>query len=232
MPDTSPMLLDIKKLCKSYRQQSDQSGDSQLQVLDHLDLSLDSATSVALLGDSGAGKSTLLHVVAGLEPADSGEVWFDGRALHELAENELAVLRRQQIGLIFQQFHLIDTLSIADNIRFQAYLTGNIDTDYENELVGRLGLRDQLAKKPAQLSRGQQQRVAIARALLNRPRLLLADEPTGSLDEDSSEAVMAVLMELIREAGSSLLMVTHSETMAAYLDNRVRLHLGQLQACD
>lgn len=220
------MLLDIRQLCKSYDQDA-----ARVQVLDQLDLQMDSGSSVALLGDSGAGKSTLLHLVAGLEPIDAGEIWFDGQALHQLAESHLAALRRQQIGLVFQQFHLIDTLSVADNIRFQANLCDNVDEDYERNLINRLGLEDQLNKQPAQLSRGQQQRVAIARSLLNRPRLLLADEPTGSLDEDSSEAVMAILMQLIRESGTALLMVTHSAGMAAYLDRRVRLHLGQLQAC-
>ena len=226
------MLLDIRQLCKSYQQDESQTASERLQVLDRLDLQLEAASSVALLGDSGAGKSTLLHVVAGLEPSDSGEIWFDGAALHQMGEPQLALLRRRQIGLVFQQFHLIDTLSIADNIRFQANLCGTVDAGYENRLVERLGLGDQLNKKPAQLSRGQQQRVAIARSLLNRSRLLLADEPTGSLDEDSSEAVMAIFMELVREASTSLLMVTHSETMAAYLDHRVRLHLGKLQACE
>ena len=221
------MLLDIRQLCKSYPQDK-----GRLTVLDQLDLQLQPGSSVALLGDSGAGKSTLLHLVAGLEPLDSGEIWFDGRAIHGLPEPELALLRRQQIGLVFQQFHLIDTLSVADNIRFQANLCGSLDVDYERNLIDRLGLGEQLNKHPAQLSRGQQQRVAIARSLLGRPRLLLADEPTGSLDEDSSEAVMAILMQLIREAGTALLMVTHSETMAAYLDQRVRLHLGRLQTCN
>ncbi len=221
------MLLDIRQLCKSYPQDK-----GRLTVLDQLDLQLQPGSSVALLGDSGAGKSTLLHLVAGLEPLDSGEIWFDGRAIHGLPEPELALLRRRQIGLVFQQFHLIDTLSVADNIRFQANLCGSLDVDYERNLIDRLGLGEQLNKHPAQLSRGQQQRVAIARSLLGRPRLLLADEPTGSLDEDSSEAVMAILMQLIREAGTALLMVTHSETMAAYLDQRVRLHLGRLQTCN
>ncbi len=221
------MLLDIRQLCKSYPQDK-----GRLIVLDQLDLQLQPGSSVALLGDSGAGKSTLLHLVAGLEPLDSGEIWFDGRAIHGLPEPELALLRRRQIGLVFQQFHLIDTLSVADNIRFQANLCGSLDVDYERNLIDRLGLGEQLNKHPAQLSRGQQQRVAIARSLLGRPRLLLADEPTGSLDEDSSEAVMAILMQLIREAGTALLMVTHSETMAAYLDQRVRLHLGRLQTCN
>ena len=129
---------------------------------------------------------------------------------------------------MFQQFHLISTLSVLDNIRFQAALCGRLNAQYETELIERLGLSDQLAKYPQQLSRGQQQRVAIARSLLHRPALVLADEPTGNLDETSSLEVMDLFTELVRRAGSSLLMVTHSRAMADFMDRRVYLHNGSL----
>jgi len=186
------------------------------------------STSVALLGESGSGKSTLLHLIAGLDRPDSGEILFAGEALHSASESALAALRRSRLSLVFQQFHLISTLTVLDNIRFQAALCRRLDSVYEAELIERLGLGDQTGKYPHQLSRGQQQRVAIARSLLHRPPLVLADEPTGNLDESSSLEVMALFSELVRQAGSSLLMVTHSHAMAEFMDRRVRLHNGKL----
>ncbi|MDJ0776758.1 MAG: ABC transporter ATP-binding protein [Gammaproteobacteria bacterium] len=216
-------MLSIRNLSKSYRS----AGISQA-VLQGLDFDMAASTSVALLGDSGSGKSTLLHLVAGLDRPDGGSIEFAGKALHSAPEPELAALRRSRLSLVFQQFHLIPTLDVLDNIRFQAALCGKFDDVYQQELVERLGLDDQLDKFPWQLSRGQQQRVAIARALLHRPELVLADEPTGNLDERSSSEVMALFSELVQRAGSALLMVTHSREMAAFLDRRVRLHDGRL----
>jgi len=137
-------------------------------------------------------------------------------------------MRRHQVSLVFQQFHLISTLSVIDNIRFQAALCRRFDTAFEAQLIDRLGLSSQLKKYPTQLSRGQQQRVAIARALLHKPELVLADEPTGNLDEQSSLEVMAIFTDLVNSAGSSLLMVTHSKEMAAFMQRSVLLHNGQL----
>jgi putative ABC transport system ATP-binding protein len=216
-------MLSIKNLHKSYA-----FADSRQSVLQGLDFDMGSSSSVALRGESGSGKSTLLHLIAGLDRPDSGEIHFDGRAIHAMPESALAALRRSELSLVFQQFHLISTLSVLDNIRFQAVLCGRPDPAYERELIGRLGLAGQENKYPQQLSRGQQQRVAIARSLLHRPMLVLADEPTGNLDEKSSLEVMALFSELVRQAGSSLLMVTHSRAMAAFLDRRVRLHNGVL----
>ncbi len=147
-----------------------------------------------------------------------------------MSEAELAEMRRQYLSLVFQQFHLISTLKVIDNIRFQAALCQRYDADYENLLIERLGLMTQLKKFPHQLSRGQQQRVAIARSLLHKPALVLADEPTGNLDEQSSLKVMALFSELVKDAGSSLLMATHSHDMAAFLDRAIRLHNGKLNA--
>ena len=216
-------MLSIKNLCKSYRY-----ADARQGVLDRLEFDMAASTSVALLGESGSGKSTLLHLIAGLDRPDSGEILFAGEALHSASESALAALRRSQLSLVFQQFHLISTLTVLDNIRFQAALCRRLDAAYESELIERLGLGDQTGKYPHQLSRGQQQRVAIARSLLHRPPLVLADEPTGNLDEGSSLEVMALFSDLVRQAGSSLLMVTHSRAMAEFMDRRVRLHNGQL----
>ncbi len=216
-------MLSIRNLCKSYR-----AAEQRQAVLNDLDFDMDAATSVALLGESGSGKSTLLHLIAGLDRPDSGKIDFAEYRVHLDPESRLAAMRRSRISLVFQQFHLISTLSIHDNIRFQAALCGRFDQRYEAELIERLGLDAQLDKYPYQLSRGQQQRVAIARALLHKPELVLADEPTGNLDETSSHEVMGLFSELVKRAGSGLLMVTHSREMAAFMDRRVRLHDGSL----
>lgn len=220
-------MLSISKLSKSFAQP-----EGVVQVLDGLDFEMNTATSVALLGESGSGKSTLLHLIAGLDRPDSGEIEIDSRKLGSLNESALAEMRRQQVSLVFQQFHLITTLTVADNIRFQAALCGRFDADFEIQLIQQLGLGAQLKKFPHQLSRGQQQRVAIARSLLHKPRLVLADEPTGNLDEQSSLEVMSLFSELVKNAGCSLLMVTHSRDMAAFMDRSVLLHNGRLSGVD
>ena len=216
-------MLEINSLCKSYS-----STEARQDVLQQLDFAMAASSSVALLGDSGSGKSTLLHLIAGLERPDSGEIIFDGHRIHTDPESTLAAIRRSELSLVFQQFHLISTLTVLDNIRFQAALCQRFEQDYEAELIERLGLRSQLKKFPHQLSRGQQQRVAIARSLLHKPQLVLADEPTGNLDEKSSLEVMGLFSDLVKQAGSSLLMVTHSQAMAAFMDRRVWLHNGKL----
>jgi len=216
-------MLEINKLCKSYSH-----ADARQDVLQQLDFAMSASSSVALLGDSGSGKSTLLHLIAGLERPDSGEILFDGQRMHAESESTLAAVRRSELSLVFQQFHLISTLTILDNIKFQAALCQRLDPLYEAELIDRLDLGSQLKKFPHQLSRGQQQRVAIARSLLHKPKLVLADEPTGNLDENSSLEVMGLFSNLVKQAGSSLLMVTHSQAMAEFMDRRVWLHNGKL----
>jgi putative ABC transport system ATP-binding protein len=216
-------MLAINHLCKSYLY-----AEARQDVLQQLDFAMASSSSVALLGDSGSGKSTLLHLIAGLDRPDSGEIMFAGRRMHADPESTLAAIRRSELSLVFQQFHLISTLTILDNIRFQAALCQRFEQNYETELIERLDLGSQLKKFPHQLSRGQQQRVAIARSLLHKPQLVLADEPTGNLDENSSLEVMGLFSDLVKQAGSSLLMVTHSQAMAAFMDRRVWLHNGKL----
>jgi putative ABC transport system ATP-binding protein len=216
-------MLEINSLCKSYSY-----AEARQDVLWQLDFAMTASSSVALLGDSGSGKSTLLHLIAGLERPDSGEIIFDGHRIHTDPESTLAAIRRSELSLVFQQFHLISTLTVLDNIRFQAALCQRFEQNYEAELIDRLDLGSQLEKYPHQLSQGQQQRVAIARSLLHKPQLVLADEPTGNLDEKSSLEVMGLFSDLVKQAGSSLLMVTHSQAMAAFMDRRVRLHNGKL----
>ncbi|WP_020395971.1 ABC transporter ATP-binding protein [Thiolinea disciformis] len=219
-------MLQLIKVSKAFPQP-----DGQLTpILAGIDFQLNAGQSAALLGASGSGKSTLLHLIAGLDTPDSGEIVVRDQSIMTLSEAKLAELRRHTISLVFQQFYLISTLKVVDNIRFQAQLSQRYDPAWEKQLVDRLGLGDQLQKYPHQLSGGQQQRVAIARALLHKPALVLADEPTGNLDEHSSEQVMALLSELVKQAGSALLMVTHSRQMASYLDQAYWLKAGSLHS--
>ncbi|MFT0182123.1 ABC transporter ATP-binding protein [Pseudomonas benzopyrenica] len=216
-------MLTITDLHKSYP-----TPQGPLPVLRGVDLSLARGASLALMGESGSGKSTLLHLVAGLDRPDQGHIQAAGQALSTLNEGALAAWRREGIGLIFQQFNLIASLTVADNLAFQARLAGRHDPRWQTELAERLGLAALLERYPEQLSGGQQQRVALGRALASRPPLLLADEPTGNLDEASGDQALALLLELVAETGSSLLMVTHSARIASHLDRTLQLERGRL----
>jgi putative ABC transport system ATP-binding protein len=216
-------LLRVENLRKLY----DAPG-GPLVVLKGVDLTLGAGETLALMGESGCGKSTLLHLIAGLDVADSGEVWLDGARLSALSERERSTLRRESIGVVFQQFNLIQSLTVADNLAFQARIAGRDDPAWRDELATRLGLSALLDRYPEQLSGGQQQRVAIGRALAVRPRLLLADEPTGSLDEATGDAVLDLALELVAESGCAFLVATHSEKIAARLSRRARLASGRL----
>jgi len=217
-------MLRITQLHKSYP-----TPQGPLPVLAGVDLQLEQGQSLALMGESGSGKSTLLHLVAGLDRADSGQIDVNGQALEKLGERHLAAWRRSGIGLIFQQFNLVTSLTVADNLAFQARLAGRHDAAWQGELAERLGLTALLARYPEQLSGGQQQRVALGRALASRPALLLADEPTGNLDEHTSAQVLDLLLQLQADSGCSLLMVTHSSAIAARLQRRVVLKAGRVQ---
>lgn len=217
------MLLDVRSLKKTFP------GDSgPVSVLDGVSLSLAAGESVALTGESGSGKSTLLHVIAGLEPADAGHVLFDGADVAAMGDEARAELRRTRLGIVFQQFNLIPSLDVRANVAFQARLAGRHDPDRVETLLNDLGLEDQGAKYPEQLSGGQQQRVAIGRALAGSPDLVLADEPTGNLDEATGDAVITLMLDLARKSGTALLMVTHSDRLAGRLDRRLHLSRGQL----
>jgi putative ABC transport system ATP-binding protein len=220
-------MLIVEDLHKSFA-----TAQGRLPVLRGVQLQLAAGTSLALMGESGSGKSTLLHLIAGLERVDSGRILIHGQPLNGRNEAELARWRREGIGLVFQQYNLISSLNVAANLAFQARLAGRQDAQWQSHLSERLGLAPLLQRYPEQLSGGQQQRLAIGRALAARPQLVLADEPTGSLDETSSEAVLELFLELVREAGSSLLMVTHSARLAARLAHRLYLHQGRVQALE
>lgn len=216
-------MLHVRNLHKAYP-----TPQGALPVLQGIDLQLQRGASLALMGESGSGKSTLLHLVAGLDAADSGSIEVGGEDLTRLNERQLADWRRRETGLIFQQFNLIGSLVVADNLAFQARLAGRHDPLWQAQLVERLGLGDLLQRYPEQLSGGQQQRVALGRAMASRPALLLADEPTGNLDEGTSGQVLDLLLELQAASGCTLLMVTHSPLVAARLDRQVRLRAGRI----
>ena len=217
------MLLELKDITKSF------SGvDGEVEVLRGVSLGLDAGETLALTGESGSGKSTILHISAGLEVPDGGSLHLEGIEINGLGEAERANLRRSEVGIVFQQFNLIPSLTVEANIGFQASLAGRRDKTFESELVEELGLSDQLKQYPESLSGGQQQRVAIARALAVRPKLLLADEPTGNLDEGTASAVLTAMLDLVGRTGAALMVVTHSAALAEKMDRRVRLKGGVL----
>ncbi|MEL6266029.1 MAG: ABC transporter ATP-binding protein [Pseudomonadota bacterium] len=199
-----------------------------LAVLRGVDLALAGGTTLALTGESGSGKSTLMHLIAGLDTPDAGTIALEGRDLAAMTERARAECRRTRLGIVFQQFNLVPSLSVGDNLGFQARLAGRFDATWTTVLAERLGLATALDRYPEQLSGGQQQRLALGRALAARPRLLLADEPTGNLDEETAETVMALTLELVAETGCAFLMVTHSTRLAARLDRVVHLEGGRL----
>jgi putative ABC transport system ATP-binding protein len=214
-------VLSVRNLTKTYH-----SGGERVTVLRGVNLSVAAGERVALTGESGSGKSTLLHLIAGLDRPDGGEIKLTGTSVADLTEAGRAALRRDRIGLVFQQFNLIPSLTVEDNLVFQSRIAGRHDTSWHDELVERLGLGGLLKRYPEQLSGGQQQRVAIGRALAARPLLLLADEPTGNLDEATADDVLALARDLVARTGCGFLMVTHSAHLAATLDRQVNLSVG------
>ena len=223
MTSEKDIVLSVRNLTKAYS-----AAGEQVVVLRGVNLSVAAGERVALTGESGSGKSTLLHLIAGLDRADGGEIDFAGTSVTGLGEAGLAALRRERLGLVFQQFNLIPSLSIRDNLAFQSRIAGRHDRAWETELTERLGLAALLDRYPEQLSGGQQQRVAIGRALAVKPKLLLAAEPTGNLDEATADEVLALTRDLVAQTGCSLLMVTHSLRLAATLDRHVNLSAGTI----
>ncbi len=217
------MLLDITDLTKSFP-----TGEGPLEVLRGVSLTLSAGESLALTGESGSGKSTLLHLVAGLDAPDSGSIHVAGQEVGALPDTARAKLRREKIGLIFQQFNLIPSLPVAANLAFQARLAGRHDPQLVTDLAESLGLTSLMTRYPEQLSGGQQQRVAIGRALAVRPALVLADEPTGNLDEATGDAVIDLLLSGVSGTGAALLLVTHSPRLAARCDRRLHLTAGRI----
>ena len=213
-------MLSIQALGKRY---------GEVPVFHDVTLELAGGEFVALLGESGVGKSTLLNCIAGLDQADSGRIAVDGRDLAALDDDGRARLRRARLGFVFQAFHVLPHLSVAENVSLPLRLLGRPHAHRVQAVLDAVGLAGLGPRLPAQLSGGQLQRVAIARAVVHAPALILADEPTGNLDPDSAERVLAVLRAQVREAGAACLLVTHSAAAAARADRVLRLGPGGIR---
>ncbi len=216
--------LRVSGLSKAFNTQ-----EGPVPVISDVSFHLPAGTAMALTGDSGSGKSTLLHLIAGLEQPDTGTVEVDHHTITGQPDAVKAALRRDAIGLVFQQFNLIPSLTVRDNLAFQARLARRFDEAPLQRLARDLGLQALLNRFPEHLSGGQQQRVAIGRAILAKPTLILADEPTGNLDESTGDQVFDLLLRGSTDVGSSLVLVTHSDRLARRLDQRWHLHNGGLQ---
>jgi putative ABC transport system ATP-binding protein len=204
-------------------------GEARVRVLDEVNLAVARGERVAITGPSGSGKTTLLLLLAGLERPSGGSVELDGVRIDRLSADELADLRRDHVGIVFQSFHLIPGLTALENVALPLDIAGKRDTRARaRELLAAVGLTERQAHYPAQLSGGEQQRVAIARALAHSPKLLLADEPTGNLDDRTGESVAELLFELNEREKTTLVLVTHNRELAARCDRVLRLHEGAL----
>jgi putative ABC transport system ATP-binding protein len=223
---SEPLAIEARGLCRRFRE-----GEREHLVLDGVDLDIRRGETIALRGRSGSGKSTLLNLIGGIDAPDAGSVTVDGVELTGLSERDRTLFRRERIGFVYQSFNLVPTLNVADNVRLvlelnkvpAARATARID-----ELLDAVGLADRASSYPDVLSGGEQQRVAIARALCHEPALLLADEPTGNLDDATAEAVLALLDKLVRSTGRTLLIATHSMQVASQCDRVLELHNGRL----
>ncbi len=217
------MLLLLRQIEKSY-----QTAEGPLKVLRGISFDLDARKSLALMGESGSGKSTLLHLIAGLDQPDSGTIQLAGFELTRLNDKARAALRRGTVGLVFQQFNLISSLNVGANLAFHAQLSGRHNASWIQTIVTKLGLADLLTRYPEQLSGGQQQRVAIGRTLAAKPLLVLADEPTGNLDEATGDAVLDLMLQMVKDTGAALIMTTHSQRLARQLDGQLKLQGGRI----
>lgn len=203
----------------------------RLTILRDLDLSVHRGEAVAILGESGSGKSTLLGLLAGLDQASTGEVWLCGETLSGLDEDGRAALRAGRVGFVFQNFQLLPTLTALENVLLPLELSGAADAGpIASDALGRVGLTERASHYPRQLSGGEQQRAAIARAFAPRPAILFADEPTGNLDQATGEQVIDLLLDLRRDAGAALVLVTHDPRLAERCDRRLSMQDGHLEA--
>lgn len=217
-------IVKISDLVKYY-----QVGEAVVRAVDHTDLSIERGKFTAIVGRSGSGKSTLLQIMGGLDRPNSGEVVIDGTSLFELKGNQLAVFRRQKIGFIFQDFNLIPSLNVWENVVLPMGLDGRkVQKDEVMNILRRIGLEDKIEAMPNTLSGGQKQRVAIARALASSPSIILADEPTGNLDSKTELEVMALLKNCVKEFHQTLVMITHDETIAQMADVVVVIEDGKV----
>ena len=217
-------LLEVKDICKTYG-----NGETAVQALKHVSFSVTKGEFVAVVGESGSGKSTLLNTLGALDTPTSGKVYIDGKDIFAMKEKQLTVFRRRNIGFIFQAFNLIPELTVEQNMMFPVLLDyQKPNKKYLEELLTVLNLKERRNHLPNQLSGGQQQRVAIGRALLKRPSLILADEPTGNLDSKNSSEVIALLHEASKKYAQTIIMITHSQSIAQTADRVLKVSDGVL----
>jgi len=212
-------LLEVRQLAKRY---------GNARVFEHIDLQVQAGEIVAILGESGVGKSTLLNCIAGLDSVDAGSVFITGAEVTAMSEREQALMRRAQLGFVFQAFHVLPHLSVANNVALPLMLLSRPDARRVADVLDAVGLANLCDRLPRTLSGGEMQRVAIARALVHRPRLVLADEPTGNLDPDTAERVLSLLASQVLSEGAGCLLVTHSRVAASHADRVLRLTVDGL----
>ena len=216
--------IEIKNLCKVYGK-----GEVEVKALDNINLNIEQGEFVAIVGPSGSGKSTLLHLLGGVDKPTSGEVIIKGESIYKLKEKELSILRRRNLGFVFQFFNLIPVLTAEENIEMPVLLdNGKIDKNYMNELLKLLGLEERRNHHPSELSGGQQQRVSIGRALANKPSIIFADEPTGNLDSKNSKEVLELLKYCAKKYNQTLILITHDINIAKSADRVITIEDGQI----
>ncbi len=217
-------MLEVKNLCKTYGK-----GETLVNALDNINFSVNNGEFVAIVGSSGSGKSTLLHILGGVDRPSSGKIIVNGEDVYKQNESNLAIFRRRKVGLIYQFYNLIPTLNVIENISLPIELDGKkIDQEYLNEIIDILGLRSRVSHLPNELSGGQQQRVSIGRALMNKPALLLADEPTGNLDSKASNEIMELLKLSNKKYNQTIIMITHDLTLARNADRIITIDDGKI----
>jgi putative ABC transport system ATP-binding protein len=217
-------ILRVENLNKTYGK-----GENKVEALKDINLSINKGEFVAIVGASGSGKSTLLHLLGGLDRPTNGKVIIDGESIYNYKEEKLAIFRRRKIGFIFQFFNLIPVLDVEENIALPALLDNDkIDKNYLNEIITILGLMDRKTHLPSELSGGQQQRVSIGRALLNKPSIILADEPTGNLDSKNSKEVIELLKFTARKYNQTLILITHDVNIASMADRVITIQDGEI----
>ena len=217
-------ILKVKNLCKNYGK-----GNTLVKALDNISFSVEKGEFVAIVGASGSGKSTLLHLLGGVDHPTSGEIIIDGENIYKLNENNLAIFRRRQVGLIYQFYNLIPILNVEENITLPILLDGRTpDKAYLKELIDILGLKNRINHLPNELSGGQQQRVSIGRALMNRPALLLADEPTGNLDSKASHDIIELLKMSNEKYKQTIIMITHDYNLALNAHRIITIDDGKI----
>ena len=217
-------ILKIENLTKVYGE-----GENQVRALDGVSFSVEKGEFLAIIGPSGSGKSTLLHILGGVDRPTSGKVWMDRQDVYEQNEEQLAIFRRRQVGLIYQFYNLIPVLDVVENMTLPVLMDGRqVNEERLRELLDTLGLTDRQKSLPNQLSGGQQQRVSIGRALMNAPAVVLADEPTGNLDSKNSQEIVELLKHSNRKYGQTLIVITHDESIALQADRVIAIEDGRI----